>query len=82
MKLIVLILPLIFGGFGDALAQSNFYEGRTIRIIVPLGPGGGYDVFARTIARHMGKHIPGNPSLVVENMTARGYHRSGIICSG
>ena len=71
-KLIVLILPLFFGGFGHALGQSNFYEGKTIRIIVGLSAGGGYDVYARTIARHMGKHIPGNPSLVVENMTGAG----------
>jgi tripartite-type tricarboxylate transporter receptor subunit TctC len=71
-KLIALILPFFFGGFGYALGQSNFYEGKTIRIIVGLSAGGGYDVYARTIARHMGKHIPGNPSLVVENMTGAG----------
>jgi tripartite-type tricarboxylate transporter receptor subunit TctC len=71
-KLIVLILPLIFGGFGHALGQSDFYEGKTIHIVVGLAAGGGYDVYARTIARHMGKHIPGNPSLVVENMTGAG----------
>lgn len=55
-----------------ALAQANFYEGKTVRIIVGLAPGGGYDVYARTIARHLGKHIPGHPSVVVENMTGAG----------
>lgn len=53
-------------------AQNHFYEGKTIRIVVGLAPGGGYDVYARTIARHMGKHIPGHPTLVVENMTGAG----------
>lgn len=56
----------------SALAQANFYEGKTVRIIVGLAPGGGYDVYARTIARHLGKHIPGHPSVVVENMTGAG----------
>lgn len=59
-------------GRSAVLAQTNFYEGKTVRIIVGLAPGGGYDVYARTIARHMGKHIPGHPSLVVENMTGAG----------
>jgi tripartite-type tricarboxylate transporter receptor subunit TctC len=54
------------------LAQPNFYEGKTVRIIVGLAAGGGYDVYARTIARHMGKHIPGNPVVTVENMTGAG----------
>jgi tripartite-type tricarboxylate transporter receptor subunit TctC len=50
------------------LAQEPFFKGKTIRIIVGFSPGGGYDVYARAIARHMGKYIPGNPSINVENM--------------
>ncbi len=53
-------------------AQEPFYKGRTIRLIVGLAPGGGYDLYSRVIARHMGKHIPGNPTIVVENMTGAG----------
>ena len=45
---------------------------RPIRIIVGLAPGGGFDTYARVIARHMGKHIPGAPTLVVENMPGAG----------
>ena len=56
----------------SASGQTNFYEGKTVRVIVGLAPGGGYDVYARTIARHLGKHIPGHPSVVVENMTGAG----------
>jgi len=55
-----------------ARAQSKFYEGKTVRIIVGLAAGGGYDLYARTLARHLGKHIPGNPAIVVENMTGAG----------
>jgi len=49
-------------------AQEGFYKGKTIRLIVGLAPGGGFDTYSRVIARHMGKHIPGNPILVVDNM--------------
>ncbi len=47
---------------------ADFYKGKQIQVLVGYGPGGGYDVYARLLARHMGKHIPGNPSLVVQNM--------------
>jgi tripartite-type tricarboxylate transporter receptor subunit TctC len=58
--------------FGPASAQSNFYEGKTIRIIVGFSPGGGYDALARMLSRHMPKYIPGHPTIVVENMTGAG----------
>src|SRR5262245_5927324 len=57
---------------GSLSAQEPFYKGKTIRIIVAFAPGGGFDTYARSLARHMGKHIPGNPTLVVENMTGAG----------
>jgi tripartite-type tricarboxylate transporter receptor subunit TctC len=56
---------------GPAQAQQ-FYEGKTLRIIVGLAAGGGFDTYARTIARHLGKHIPGSPTIIVENMTGAG----------
>ena len=56
----------------NAADPANFYQGKTVRIIVGLAAGGGYDLYARTLARHMGKHIPGNPAVVVENMTGAG----------
>ena len=69
--LIVFFLALI-AERTPALAQANFYEGKTVRVIVGLAAGGGYDLYARTLARHLGKHIPGNPAIVVENMTGAG----------
>lgn len=56
----------------EALAAESFYERKTIRFIVGVSPGGGYDIWTRTIARHFGKHIPGNPAVIVENMVGAG----------
>ncbi len=65
-----------FGAASPALAQSGlaeFYKGKTITIGVGGTPGGGYDLDARVLARHLGKHIPGAPALVVQNVPgARG----------
>jgi tripartite-type tricarboxylate transporter receptor subunit TctC len=57
---------------GDSHAQEPFYKGKQVRIIVGLSTGGGYDRAARLIARHMGKHIPGNPDILVQNMPGAG----------
>lgn len=54
-------------------AQESFYRGKTVRIIVGASAGGGYDTYSRTIARHIGKHVPGNPTFVVENMPGAGF---------
>ena len=56
----------------DVRAQESFYKGKVIRIIEAYDAGGGYDTYARVIARHLGKHIPGTPTVAVENMTGAG----------
>ncbi len=66
-----MIIGLILISF-PALAAAPFYEGKTIRIIVGYSAGGGYDTYARVVSRHMGRHIPGNPTIIVENMTGAG----------
>ena len=60
---VALALPL-----ARVAAQESFYKGKTICLIVGLALGGGFDTYSRVIARHMGRHIPGNPILVVDNM--------------
>ena len=72
MTLPLLILSLLVFGEDRIFAQANFYEGKSIRIIVGFSAGGGYDAYTRTLARHMGKHIAGNPAIVVENMPGAG----------
>src|SRR5947209_6985718 len=58
----------------NARAQSapDFYRGRTVQVVVGFSPGGGYDLYARTLARHLGKHIPGRPAVNVQNMPGAG----------
>jgi tripartite-type tricarboxylate transporter receptor subunit TctC len=53
-------------------ADDGFYKGKAIRLIVAFSAGGGYDSYSRMIGRHLSKHIPGNPGVVVENMTGAG----------
>ncbi len=57
---------------GILFAAEFSYEGKTVNIIVGLSAGGGYDLYARTIARHLGKHIPGHPTVIVSNMPGAG----------
>lgn len=54
------------------LSQTAFYQGKTIRIIVGSDSGGLYDLWARLLAKHMPKHIPGNPNMIVQNMPGAG----------
>ena len=56
---------------------ANFYRGRQLTIIVGTAPGGGYDTYARFLARHMGRHIPGNPAIIVSNMPGAGSNTAG-----
>jgi tripartite-type tricarboxylate transporter receptor subunit TctC len=53
-------------------SAQDFYKGKTINILTGFSPGGGFDVNARLLARHMGRHIPGNPAIVVQNMPGAG----------
>ena len=64
-------LALIFCGTLPAFA-AEFYKGKTISFIVGFSPGGGFDTYTRLIARHFGKHVPGNPSTLVQNRTGAG----------
>ena len=56
----------------SSVYADDFYKGKTVRVIVGGSAGGGFDTYSRVMARHMGKHIPGNPALLVENMTGAG----------
>jgi tripartite-type tricarboxylate transporter receptor subunit TctC len=61
---------LLVGSAIPLAAQSaaDFYSGKTINMIVGFSPGGGYDLYMRTLARHIGRHIPGNPKVIPQNM--------------
>lgn len=53
-------------------ALAAFYTGKTVKVVIGYDPGGGYDTYARTLAAHIGRHIPGNPTVIVENMPGAG----------
>src|SRR6266446_2096177 len=60
-----------------AQGVGDFYRGRTMTIIIPIGPGGAYDAYARLVSRHLGRQLPGNPTIVARNMPGAG----GVIAS-
>lgn len=65
----------LLGSFGVSPGQADdasVYAGKTIRILVGFNPGGGYDTYARLLARHIGRHIPGKPAVIVQNMPGSG----------
>lgn len=63
-------------GAACADAVVDFYRGKTVQLVLGYGPGGGYDVYARIVARYLGKYIPGGPSVVVINMPGAGSLRA------
>jgi tripartite-type tricarboxylate transporter receptor subunit TctC len=56
----------------DAQSAADFYHGKQITLMVGSSPGGGYDAIARVVARHLGRHIPGNPNIIVQNTPGGG----------
>jgi tripartite-type tricarboxylate transporter receptor subunit TctC len=74
MPRLVFRVLLAFAALGaaSAFAQTPFYRGKTVTVVVSSSAGGGYDTMARAIARYLGKHIPGNPRIVVSNMPGAG----------
>src|SRR5262249_33788882 len=69
------LLMTLAGSKAWAQAPADFYRGKTIEIYINVGVGGGYDLYARMIARHLGKHIPGNPTILPKNMEGAGGMR-------
>jgi tripartite-type tricarboxylate transporter receptor subunit TctC len=70
--LFLLLLSLIVAPRVGISASDDFFKNKTVRLVVGFAAGGGFDIYSRAIARHLSKHIPGNPSVVVENMTGAG----------
>ena len=71
LGLITLMMPA-----ARADEVADFYKGKTVQLLVGYGPGGGYDIYARVLARHIGKYLPGNPNVVIQNMPGAGSLRA------
>src|SRR5689334_24635425 len=69
------IAGLVGLSVSPALAQTDFYRGKTIDLYINVSVGGGYDLYARMVARHLGKHIPGAPIILPKNMEGGGGMR-------
>jgi tripartite-type tricarboxylate transporter receptor subunit TctC len=68
----VCVAALAIAAASVSAHAQDFYRGKTITILVGFSPGGGFDANARVLARHIGRHIPGNPTVVVQNMPGAG----------
>jgi tripartite-type tricarboxylate transporter receptor subunit TctC len=71
IAVVVVIAALLVTG-ERAAGQDSFYRGKTMRIVVGFSAGGGFDTYARVLSRHLPRHIPGSPTIVVENMPGAG----------
>jgi tripartite-type tricarboxylate transporter receptor subunit TctC len=72
MQKTILLLILLWLSTIEVQAQTPFYQGKTITLIVGSGAGTAYDIYARLLGSYVGKHLPGNPTVVVQNMPAAG----------
>ena len=72
LAVVAAVCPFVIGAASAQPAIEQFYKGRTIDLVIGYPPGGSNDVFARFVARHMPKYIPGNPTIVTRNMPGGG----------
>jgi tripartite-type tricarboxylate transporter receptor subunit TctC len=72
-RFVASITALVLTAATAHASTDEFYKGKTLRIIVGTAAGGGFDTYSRVIARHIGKHLPGNPGVIVQNMPGAGH---------
>src|ERR671915_2092174 len=72
MLIFILALGIVLSSSAKLFAQAPYYQGKSIRVVVGFTTGGFYDRWARLLSRHMPKHLPGNPEMVVQNMPGAG----------
>src|SRR5689334_14648763 len=69
-----MLASLLLAGTMPAAAQGYSLAGKTVQMIIGFGAGGGYDLWGRTVGRHIGRHLPGNPTVVPQNMPGAGSY--------
>ena len=72
MRRLFLAILLLLASTSGLFAQITYYQGKQIKVVVGFTSGGFYDRWARLLSRHMPKHIPGNPEMIVQNMPGAG----------
>jgi tripartite-type tricarboxylate transporter receptor subunit TctC len=68
------LVSLMLASAAPVTAQPDFLAGKSVHMIIGFGPGGGYDLWARTVGRHIGRHLPGNPNVIPQNMPGAGSY--------
>jgi tripartite-type tricarboxylate transporter receptor subunit TctC len=76
-----LLLVCVLVAAASPTGAVDYYAGKTIEFIIGTPPGGGYDIYARLVARHLPRHIPGKPAIVVKNMPGAGSGRTAVFIS-
>ncbi len=74
---IAIALPaIVWPAVAPAQSATGYYAGKQVKVIIGLGTGGGYDLWGRMVARHIGRHLPGNPTVIAQNMDGAGSFRA------
>src|ERR1700741_1700514 len=73
---LVLCLAAVTGASAQADSVADFYRGKQVTMVIGYGPGGSYDIYGRIMAKYIGKHIPGSPTVIVQNMPGAGSMRA------
>ena len=76
LKTRVLAGLIAFAALATSATAGDYYAGKSIDLLIGAPPGGGYDIYARALARHYGRHIPGQPTIVAKNMPGAGSARA------
>jgi len=82
IRICVSILALIALFLATPAVAADYYAGKTLEFLVGAAPGGGYDIYARAVSRHLGRHIPGEPNVVVKNMPGAGSAKAAQYIAG
>jgi tripartite-type tricarboxylate transporter receptor subunit TctC len=85
MRAHVSVIAIVLAAAPLAAAPTqaqHYYAGKTVELLVGAPPGGGYDIYARAVARHLGRHIPGEPAIVVKNMPGAGSAKAAQYVAG
>src|SRR5262249_38432572 len=69
---VALAAILLTAAPGQAEPVADFYRGKTLRMLIGYGPGGGYDIYGRLVAEFLPRHLPGNPTIIAQNMPGAG----------
>jgi tripartite-type tricarboxylate transporter receptor subunit TctC len=80
--LAVFLIAVLYAAASASAQETTdqFYRGKTVNIVVGSAVGGGFDGYARMVARHLGKYIPGNPVVVVQNLPGAGSNTNPLSC--